>query len=187
MAEDSSRCRFHGVRRAGFTVIELVVALCLMGIIGTIALPKILDWLPDMSLKAAARDLYSNLQRAKAQAVRTNQNVSVRFNSTVSPGFYYFDTNGDGVYTAGEFRVNLSDYGYGIDFGTGNALQNWNGNNCTQANVITFTGNGTANNASVYLDNRNNTICYAVTVIISGSIKLRKYSGSVPFNVNDWN
>lgn len=168
----------------GFSAVELVVVIAIVGILAAIAIPTFLAWSPGIKLKSAARDLYSNLQRARMLALKNNQDVSVRFVDGATNDFLFFDTiNPDAsppvlVPDPGEYIFNITNYGYSIAFGKGTAVNNWNGNAIggLAPGVLTFNNRGTANQGTVYLENENQDICYAVTVIRTGSIKLRKYS-----------
>lgn len=179
------KTRCHG--QAGFTMLELMIVIVVIAILTAIAVPNIISWLPNYRAKAAARDLFSNMQKARMQAVKENGNIVIRFDAGINPGFYYFDTNNDAAFTAGENRIDFSTYKSGVDYGTGNAAFDWNGDACLQANSITFNSRGTSNSRTVYIQNQNNDICYAITGISSGSIKLRKYNGGLPFNKSNWN
>jgi prepilin-type N-terminal cleavage/methylation domain-containing protein len=169
------------IQTQGFTLIELLVAIGMLSILAMVAAPQINNWLPSYRLKAAASNLQANMQKARIQAIKENRPVQMRFDNTANPGFYYFDTTDDDVYTAGEFRVDLSTYKSGVDFGSGNAVANWNGDPCAQATAISFGTRGTANQASVYLQNESVSICYAITTSIAGTAKIRLYNG-----VNTW-
>ena len=100
-------------------------------------------------------------------------------------GELYNDVNGDGEYS-GEIAINFADYGYGINLGTGKATANWSGVAFKQAVVLTFNSRGSSNAGSIYLENRNKDVSYAVTVRSTGSIKTFKYSGATPFNKKYW-
>ncbi len=173
-------------KNTGFTLIELMIAIALISILSIIAVPRFNDLIPRYRLKDAARNLQANMQKARLQAIKENNTVQIRFDNTISPGFYYFDTIDDNTYTAGEFRVDLSTYKSNIDFGTGNSTLNWNNSSCSQASAISFGTRGTATPASVYLQNGSATICYAITTSIAGNIKVRMYNGILPFNKNNW-
>ncbi|MBW2129982.1 MAG: prepilin-type N-terminal cleavage/methylation domain-containing protein, partial [Deltaproteobacteria bacterium] len=66
------RMRFFK-KQEGFTLLELIMTMVILAILATIAIPTFSVWLPEYRLKKAARDLYSNIQLAKMQAVRTNR------------------------------------------------------------------------------------------------------------------
>jgi len=171
---------------SGFTLIELMIVIAMISILSAIAVPRFNAWLPVYRLKSAARDLQGNMQKARSQAIKENSPIQIRFDSTNSPGFYYFDTIDDDTFTAGEFRVNLSSYNSGVDYGTGNASSTWSGGACTQATAITFGTRGLSNPASVYLQNDVGAVCYAITTSIAGTAKARRYNGMLPFNTNNW-
>ncbi len=202
------------VKVQGFSMVEIMVTLVVVAVISALAAPSLMLMAPNISLKAAARDLYSKLHEAKMLAIKENSPVSVRF----SAAYYYTDRDSDGAYTAsavdtftdvngdgaynigepysdvdgdgkysGEIAINFDEYGYGISFGSGNATANWSGNPCNPTGVITFNSRGSSSSGSVYLQNKNNDVSYAVTVRTAGSIKTRKYSGAKPFDQDYWN
>jgi len=159
---------------SGFTLIELMISIAMIIILTGILAPNIMSQLPNYRLKAAAKDLYSNMQKARIQAIKENTTIRIRFNNG---SFYYFDIDDDITMDADEFRIDLSSYGSGVNYGSGSAATNWSGNLIIQAPTISFGSRGTANAASVYLDNGENSNCYAITTASSGTMRMRFFNG----------
>jgi len=183
---------------SGFSLVELVIVVSVVGIMAAIGIPGLLDWLPNYKLKGAARDLYSTLQLARLMAIRENTDVRVVFiENAGSPGSYFIDTDNSGTLNQpNERRTDLSGYGHGVDFGFPAGLVDWNGA-APAGNVVfagnpvpppfcTYNSNGTTGNGTIYLMNNQNHIVYAITTVVSGAVKLRKYSGILPYNQNNW-
>ena len=182
--------RLSGVnRQKGFTLVEVIVVVIVIGILTSIAIPTYLKWIPGIRLKSAARDLYSNMQLARIQALKDNVTVPVRFetggDNDPSNDIYYYDTDGNGSYTPGEFRIFLNNYKSAIGFRVDNTIDidDWNGNDAVTVNPtqISFSNRGTANSDSVFIENEDKTIIYAITVLSTGAIKLRKFPSA------EWN
>lgn len=177
--QQATGMKTHKKSHSGFTLIELMIVLAMIGLLFIIASPKIIAWLPEYRLKSAMSDLQSNMQKARMIAVKENRSVSIRFDNATPPGFYYFDDNNNAAHDAGEFRVDLSRYHSGVNFGSGNTPNNWTGAPIINVipGVITFTSRATSNFNSVYLENENQNVCYAVTTSTVGTAKVRKFNG----------
>lgn len=67
-------------KQAGFTMVEVMVVMAVLAILATFAVPSFLSWRPNFHLKGASRDLLSNFQKAKVQAVKNRSNCVVAFN-----------------------------------------------------------------------------------------------------------
>lgn len=90
-------------KHSGFTTVELLVVIALIGIIAAIAVPNFISWLPNYRLRSATHDLYSNFQKAKLTAVKRNTNCAVRFDDT---GYMVFvDDNEDFKKDGGEDEI----------------------------------------------------------------------------------
>lgn len=182
----------------GFSLTEVLVTMIILGITAAIASPYLLRFLPNYALKGASMDLRSHLQEARLYAVKSSTDVSIVFKKGTegNPGYYFLDLNGDKSLTPaepGEFRVDFSNYEYGIDLGIRNDIKNWNNAAITDAlsiagsvNYITFTPQGTATSGSIYLINEEMHYVYANTIYASGAIKTRKHNGQLPFSKTNW-
>jgi len=78
--------------KSGFTIVELLIIILLIAIIATFAIPNIIVIMPSFRLKAAAHDLFSNFQKAKLTAVKSNANCAVRFTPN---GYVVFEDDGN--------------------------------------------------------------------------------------------
>jgi prepilin-type N-terminal cleavage/methylation domain-containing protein len=66
--------------KRGLTIIELVVVMCILGIMVLIAIPNIGRWIPRYRLRSAARDVASNMQLARLGAIKDNREWAIIFN-----------------------------------------------------------------------------------------------------------
>ncbi|MBW2615744.1 MAG: GspH/FimT family protein [Deltaproteobacteria bacterium] len=92
-------------RESGFTIMEVIVVIAIIGIMTAIAIPSFSTWLPNYRLRNAARDLYSNFQKAKITAIKNNTNCTVIFEPTAGSAYDYrvfIDADKDLEYDAGE-------------------------------------------------------------------------------------
>jgi prepilin-type N-terminal cleavage/methylation domain-containing protein len=132
----------------GFTFAELVVVLLVIAIMAAIAVPSFISWLPDMRLKAAARELYGAAMKAKGEAVKRNKNCALTFNQAVpvSGGttyvyIVYEDTNHNFIYDDGEsLLAQMWQWPKGVTFDT----------NKGGGDGLTFTNDSAGNPAIVF-------------------------------------
>ncbi len=73
---------------SGFSMTEIMVALAIIGILVKIVLPNFLSWLPVLKLSGAARQIATDLQLARVQAIAKNASQAVTFDT--SAGSYTF-------------------------------------------------------------------------------------------------
>lgn len=56
-------------QRSGFTLVEMIVVLALVGILSAVAAPSVNQWIQNYRAKTTARQLMSDLQSARTKAV----------------------------------------------------------------------------------------------------------------------
>ena len=66
-------------KQAGFTLIEIIVAFAVLGIVASIAVPGLLSQMPKWRLNGAARQVMGDLMAARMKAVKLNHRVKVFF------------------------------------------------------------------------------------------------------------
>lgn len=70
----------------GFTLTELLVVIAILGILTAVVLPGFVAMLPGIYLKGAVQQLYSDLQRAKIEAIKRNVYTVVQFDGVDCSG-----------------------------------------------------------------------------------------------------
>jgi len=139
-----------------------MVTIGVLAIMAAVAIPGFSQWLPSYHLRSAAREVYSNMQLARVEAVKRNTNCVVNIDTTLNK-YDISPINKD---------VPLSQYGSGIVF------EGPTTSYVTEASV-TFTSRGSASPHSfVYLTNSEKTAFYQIEIMPIGTISLTKYNGS---------
>jgi len=172
-------------KRAGFTIVELVVALAIMGIAVSVAIPGFSRWLPGYRLKAAATHVYTSMQSAKMFAIRDSTDWSVCF----SIDFEAFLFKRAGIAVSEPKPTWMPSHYKDVVFGYGNATDSIPSSGSPPATAVTFpysdpyyevtfNARGLANaEGYVYLQNEKNAT-YAVGVLTTGLILMRKWTGT---------
>ena len=152
----------------GFTLIEVLVVIFLIGIISAIATPNILSWRSNAKLRGAATNLKSDLELAKLKAIQENGWVAINF---TEDGYVVFKDDGGGLQGVHDPNEDLYGSrslpaGVKIDLGETTFADDGQGGQYTR-----FSGKGTANDGTAHLVNSSGTK-KRVVINVLGRIKI---------------
>jgi len=138
----------------GFTLIELMVTVAIVGIVSSLAVAGYLSWKPGYVFRGAVSQIRGDLNRAKMRAVETRRQCKVEFSQN---GYQIFDGNqvmASSVWTIYKTR-DFTDYPQVIIkdllVGPPRAVSDIG---ASKPRVI-FSPRGTANNGAVYVEHPN--------------------------------
>ena len=104
-AKSAMRCRF-----TGFSLVELVLVLCIITIVSAIAIPRWTGALQHYQLSMAAQRVTADIALAKSHANSSSASVSITFN--VVTGTYTISGMNDPDHPANAYTVNLTEAPY---------------------------------------------------------------------------
>ncbi|HZX35362.1 MAG TPA: GspH/FimT family pseudopilin [Thermodesulfobacteriota bacterium] len=136
-------------RKEGFSLVELLITVALIGIAGAIAIPSIMQQLPKFHMRGASRDITAKLMMARLRAIQENRQYGVAFTEGAIDSF-------DVVKCADNPCLTSSSWSEVVARGEGAANINVDVEGCL-SNRIEFKPNGTVSAAN----NGNITTCPA--------------------------
>jgi type IV fimbrial biogenesis protein FimT len=162
----------------GFTIIEVIVVVAIIGVIASIGIPGFSRWMPNYRLRLAVQELLSSFQLAKTTAIKRNTNCTVIFsipsiNRYINIGgvnyvyVVFVDSDRDLEYDAGEQVIRSrkwADYKDDVSFNTNSGTQgtNFMTNDANlpaisfRSNGMPISNNGLPSGGTVYFKNTNN-------------------------------
>lgn len=168
-------------KEKGFSLVELLITVALIGIVGAIAIPSIMQQLPKFNMRGASRDITAKLMMARLRAIQENRQYGVSFTSGAIDSFSV-------VKCADNPCTTTSSWSEVVARGEGAANINVTAEGCLGGR-IEFKSNGTvsaANNGNITTCPDASTAGYERIVIVSTSdgtltqnIVVNAYTGGV--------
>jgi type IV fimbrial biogenesis protein FimT len=69
-------------KNSGYSFIEVMTVIAIIGIVAGIVLPNVVGWLPRYRLRSGAEEIQSTLQLARLSAIKQNTTATVTFDTT---------------------------------------------------------------------------------------------------------
>ena len=142
-------------KNTGFTLLELMVVIGIVGILSAIAIPSYFQWLPRHRVGSAARTVMSAVEFARINAIKTNADVRLNLD-TINDRLTVVDAGGTTLRTRQlPVDVDLQD----IDLGT----------------PVTFNGHGFSDESGgVVVENtKNDTISRIINLTLGGNASIQ--------------
>ena len=89
-------------RAGGFTILELLVVIALIGIVSTIGFPALMNTLRRAQVTGAAKDVANAIRVARLEAIKRSRPVGAQAQIDSNEVHVFEDLDGNGVLDAGE-------------------------------------------------------------------------------------
>ena len=160
---DAIKVRFYMkiFNKKGFTLLEMLTVLAIMGILSAIAYPNLKTYMAGRRLNGAVRQVFGDLMAARQRAITENRSIGVEFTSD-HVYIIFADTNNSGTRDGAEALLQTRDihpnfYDVWID---------------GQGRLVDFYPNGAGRNPVINFGLSGEAASKNITVSTAGRIKI---------------
>jgi|GEM_PF-2621987 len=90
----------------GVSILELAIAVVIIGVLATIAIPNFQSWIAYQQLRSDTTQVSGDLQSARITAINQNVPITLKFNTPAAGQYIAFVDNGSGGGTARDLQQN---------------------------------------------------------------------------------
>lgn len=153
-------------RNSGFTMIEMMIVVVVIGIVAAMAAPSFLGYMPKLRVKSAARGIVSAMRLARSKAVSERRPYGVVFNLTDNSVTAFADTDSPSSFTYSSSDSTTSTDTLNADIQLSSCTYN---NNC-----VIFSSTGAASTSGdLQLVTKDGSILMSISLLAStGRVRL---------------
>jgi type II secretion system protein H len=156
-------------KSAGFTMLEMMIIVVIIGIMASLAAPSFFSWIPRMKLKSDAKQNLEYLRQARSRAVAENTQYGVYFDVGNNQYYFFKDISSPQTATYEAGADSLISGPLSMESNIGYA-------DCTFTNdTVVFLPNGSASTSgTIKIFDTGSTETYLVNVLAAtGRVKLQ--------------
>lgn len=133
---------------SGFSFVELVVVVALLGMVVLVGMPAMQDWLERYRVRTAAQNLAATIQLQRMRAVSRNREFRIDFDQATR-SYTLFEADGGGGWNQVQQAANTLPMGVTFTGGAGDPIEPvFNGND----DVLVFHPDGSVNDRLAQTD-----------------------------------
>jgi prepilin-type N-terminal cleavage/methylation domain-containing protein len=177
--------RLDRKRQAGFTLMEMIVVVAIIGILALISAPAFLRMLNRYKLTGTAREVNSLMQAARLEAIKLGAPAQVNYEAATNEFIAWVDLNRDGLLAsppdrilAGKVAIPVKVEFWGPGDGGANGVNAIDGWDDAPANLgPIFRSDGSVDRVGAFRlkDTNNNFLEVRVETPATGRMVMKKY------------
>jgi len=171
MPKSAIRSRTHRSHSRGFSMVELVVSLCVLLILTAIAIPSLMQSFRTYQLNDAAARLSDLFKFARFEAVRRNTAVTLRIQQTGYNWIAWIDSNNNGTADPTEKQLMITGFATLLPSGAPPSTASITATLGPVTTLTTISGSNTA----VSFDPRGAVVGLSANVLYVGSLTNPEY------------